>query len=85
MQDKSNQVPGEHDRRTERALILMILDRPERLSRAELETTLHDIEPLRVCNALAKLAAEGVVVLDGEHVEASRCARHLDALGVIGV
>lgn len=85
MQNESNQILGEHDRRTERSLVLTVLDHPKRCSRAELETKLHDIEPLLVCNALAHLQAEGVVILDGEAVRASRCARHLDALGLIAV
>jgi hypothetical protein len=72
-------------RRTERSLVLIVLDHPERCSRAELEIELHDIEPLLLCNALAHLHAEGVVILDGETVTASPCARHMDALGVIGV
>jgi hypothetical protein len=85
MQDKSNQILGKHDRRTERSLILMILDRPERCSRVELETTLHDIDPLTVSDGLAQLATEGVVIVEGEDVQASRCARHLDALELIGI
>jgi hypothetical protein len=70
MQNKSNQIPGGHDWRTERSLVLMILDRPERCSRAILEAELHDIEPLTVSHALTSLEAEGVVSLDGDQVEA---------------
>lgn len=85
MQDKSNQVPDEHDRRTERSLVLVVLNHPERCSRVILEAELHDIDPLTVSHALTSLEAEGVVSLDGDQVEASLCAQHLDTLDLIAV
>jgi hypothetical protein len=85
MHDKSNQVPGEHDWRTERSLVLMVLSHSERCSRAILEAELRDIEPLTVSDALTSLGAEGVVSLDGDQVEASLCVWHLDTLGLIAV
>lgn len=71
----------------QRAIVLQVLsdDHPEQWTRAELEREASDIEPLTVSDALMTLKAEGVVVLDGEHVEASRCTRHLDGLELIGV
>jgi DNA-binding HxlR family transcriptional regulator len=71
----------------QRAIVLQVLrdDHPEKWMRVELEQSASDIEPLTVSDALAKLETEGVVILDGETVTASRCARHLDALGLIGV
>lgn len=85
MRDKSNQVPVEHDWRTERLLTLLILSHPEWCSRTELEAKLHEIDPLALSDALAKLGCEGVVVLDGEQIRVSRCVRHIDSLGLIGV
>jgi hypothetical protein len=69
----------------ERALVMQVLrdDHPERWSRAELERELSTIEPLEISDALAQLSAAGVVILEGEQVRASGCARHLDALNVI--
>ncbi len=68
----------------QRAIVLQILrdDHPARWTRAELERALR---PGVVGDALAKLEAEEVAVVDGEQVRASRCARHLDALGLIVV
>lgn len=60
MPDQCNHVSDKHARRKKRSLILMILGRPERCSRAELEAELHDIDPLAVSDALAKLEAGGV-------------------------
>lgn len=85
MPDQCNHVSDKHARHTERSLVLMILNHPERCLRAELEAELHDIDPLAVSDALETLETEGVVILDGEQVSASRCARHLDALGLIAV
>jgi hypothetical protein len=81
-----------HAKRTDltlaqRAIVLQVLraDHAEQWARAELEQAAADIEPLTVSDALVTLDAEGVVILSGEHVEASRCARHLDAIELIGV
>jgi hypothetical protein len=72
---------------TERAIVLQVLrdDHAAQWSRAELETELHDIEPLAINDALERLKASAVVHLDGEHVRASRCARHMDELGMVNV
>jgi hypothetical protein len=71
----------------ERAIVFQVLrdDHPEKWTRAELEQEASDIDPLTVSDALAHLATEDVVILDGEHVEASACTRHLDTLDLIGV
>ncbi len=81
-----------HAKRTDltlaqRAIVLQVLraDHAERWTRVELEQAASDIEPLTVSYALVTLDAEGVVLLDGEHLEASRCARHLDSIELIGV
>jgi len=36
-------------------------------------------------DALARLEAEGVVILDGEYVRASACARRMDSLGLVSI
>jgi hypothetical protein len=69
----------------QRAIVFQILrdDHDERWSRAELEREVSDVEPLVVNDALALL--EGTGVVDGEIVQASPCARHLDTLGLLSV
>lgn len=71
----------------ERAVVLQVLreDREERWSRAEFEREICDIEPLEISDALERLREHGVVHLAGELVWASRCARHLDILGMIAI
>lgn len=71
----------------QRAIVLQLLrdDHPERWSRAELEREVSNIEPLDISDALARLNADGVVELEGEHAQASACARYLDALELICV
>jgi uncharacterized protein (DUF111 family) len=71
----------------ERAVVLQVLrdDRDERWSRAELEHEIYDIEPLAIGEALERLREEGVVHLSSEFVWASRCARRLDALGMVSI
>jgi DNA-binding HxlR family transcriptional regulator len=68
-------------------IVLLVLsdDHDERWSRAELKAELDDPEPQVISNALEHLEGAGVVHLDGEQVWASRCVRHLDALGSIGI
>ncbi len=76
------------DEIAERAIVLQVLrdDRDdERWVRAELEGEIYDIEPLAINEALERLREAGVVHLSGELVWASRCARHLDALGMVSI
>jgi hypothetical protein len=71
----------------ERAIVLQVLrnDHAERWTRAELEVEINDFDPLTVSDALATLEAESVVILDGEQVRASACARRLDYLELISI
>ena len=71
----------------ERAVILQVLrdDHDERWSRAELEREIYDIPPHDIADALERLRQEGVVHLSGELVWASRCALHLDQLGMVSI
>ena len=75
------------DEVAERAIVLQVLryDRAERWSRAELESEIYDIEPLAISEALVRLREAGVVHVSGELVWSSRCARHLDVLGMISI
>jgi hypothetical protein len=74
-------------RMAQRAIVLQVLrdDHPERWTRAELRGEVSDMTATTVRAALAKLQAEGVVVVDSEDVRASRCARHLDKLELISI
>ncbi len=71
----------------ERVIVVQVLrdDHSEQWTRAELETALDDIDPLTVSDALALLAADGVVVIDGENVEASPSARRMDHLSLVAI
>jgi len=60
-------------------------DRAERRLRAELERELFDVEPAALGAALERLRDGGVVHISGEDVWASKCARHLNRLGMIAV
>lgn len=79
--------PHAEPRSIERAIVLQLLrdDSDEQWSRAELEAEVNDVGPSILSSAIAHLERLGVVVAQGEHVLASRCARHLDELGLIGV
>lgn len=75
------------EEQVERALVLQVLrdDHPERWTRAELEHEVFDFDPLTVNEGLERLAAEGVLILDGEQVRASACARRLYARGLVSI
>jgi hypothetical protein len=88
--DSDAKVQGgtaEHsDIRTERALVLQILEHEEPRSRAELLDALGDISPQVIGDALGALESDDIVLVGVEgQVWASRCIRHLDGLGLIGV
>jgi hypothetical protein len=61
--------------RAQRAVVLQVLTTDRPVARDALESVA----------ALERLQAEGVLVIEGERVRASRSARHLDALGLIAV
>ncbi len=88
MTDEQQEQRGWMDEvQVERAIVLQVLrdDHPERWTRAELEAEVSDFAPVTVNEALVRLEAEGVVILDGENVEASRCARRMDALELVSI
>jgi DNA-binding HxlR family transcriptional regulator len=71
----------------ERAIVLQVLrdDHHERWTRKELKRELRDVRRRSIDKALGRLEEEGVVELDGEYVWPSRCAQHLDALGMVSI
>ncbi len=88
MTDEQQEQRGWMDEvQVERAIVLQVLrdDHPECWTRAELEAEVFDFAPVVVNEALVRLEAEGVVILDGENVEASRCARRMDALELVSI
>jgi len=70
-----------------RAIVLQVLrdDRDERWSRGELEHEIYDIDPVAIGEAMERLREEGVIHISGQMVWASRCARHLDELGMVSI
>jgi DNA-binding HxlR family transcriptional regulator len=66
---------------TENLVLLQVLrdDHSERWTREELRRELVNIDPEAIDESLKAMEAAGVVVLDGDHVEPSRCARWFDA------
>ncbi len=74
-------------RMAQRAIVLQLLrdDHDPRWSRAELRREASDLDPQAVRDGLARLKAEGAVTTAREHVLASRCAWHLDALELVSI
>ena len=72
---------------TQCLVVLQLLrdDHPLRWTRGELERELYDVDPEAIGIALERLREQGVVHSEDERVWASPCARHLDALGFIGI
>lgn len=76
----------EGDRRLERAIVLLLLadGQPQTLSRGQLATQL-EADSAALERALDRLSRAGVVELVGIDARASRAARRIDELGLIGV
>jgi hypothetical protein len=86
MHEKRRRPPWVDDPEiAERAIVLQVLrdDHDERWSLAELEAEAFDVLPSVLSEALGRLRCHGVVVPCGTEVVASRCALHLDALGMV--
>lgn len=79
---RTNRIDAEA---AQRAVVIQLLrdDHAERWSRTEIERTLADMAPLVVDEAIGLLADAGVAIAENGTVLASRCARHLDMLGLI--
>jgi hypothetical protein len=87
MQGKPTRVRREDIWRVERAVVLQVLrdDHTERWSLEELLGELSDYGPGIVDEALARMEREGILEREGRQVWASRAARHLDELELIGI
>ena len=87
MPREPERAPDRGEWTIERAIVLQVLrdDHDERWPRAELGRELGDFEPAILELALERLECEGVLCLDGSDVRASRAARRLDALDLVGL
>jgi hypothetical protein len=87
MQDQTKRVPGEHERRLERALVSQTLrrDRPDGWLFAELAAELGETDSLAVRGVLADLGQTGVVEIIGDSVRASHATKRLDELDMIAL
>ena len=84
MQHESKQVP-QNPSHAQRVVVLLVLEHTDGLAPSELAVELDDMAPDALADALATLTEEGVIVVDDERVQASRCARRLDVLSLICV
>jgi hypothetical protein len=86
MRHHRTQAGSDEHRRLERGLVLTLLaeDHDERWPREELAASLR-IDRSTLDAAVERLHADGVLLLDGEDVFASPCARRLDSLDLIGI
>jgi len=84
MRHQGTQAGSDEHRRLDKAIVLELLDDRERWPRDELAAAVH-VDRSVLDSAIERLTAEGVAVLDGNDVLASRCARHIDALDLIGI
>ncbi len=71
----------------ERAIVLQVLraDKDPRWTVAEVHAVADDIAPATLADAMGRLGRHGVIVACGETVVASRCAWHLDELGMVSI
>ncbi len=69
---------------TQCVIVLQVLrdDHPQ-WTRAQIKRKLADIDQDAVAVALERLHEQGVIRIEGNQIEASPCARHLDDLGFI--
>lgn len=73
--------------KAQRAIVMQLLrdDRAEHWTVSELRDELADFEPALMEGALGRLAREQVLVRAGSEIRASRAARCLDELELIGI
>ena len=71
----------------ERAIMLQVLrdDHALKWTRAQLEREIYDILPEDLAAAIDRLREEGCVLTAGDLVWSSRCAWHLDDLGMVSI
>jgi hypothetical protein len=81
----SNRIDPFQEEGTQCVVVLQILrdDHPRPWTLAELNDELADVESAAVAVSIERLHEQGVVRIDGKHITASPCARHLDDLGFV--
>jgi hypothetical protein len=84
MRHHRTQAGSDEHRRLERAIVFDLLSDRERWTRDGLAAAVR-VDPSVLDSALERLQADGVAVFDGDEVLASRCARRIDELELIGV
>lgn len=84
MRHHRTQAGSDEHRRLDRAIVLELLGDRERWTRDELAAAVR-VDRSVLDSALERLQADGVAVIDGEEVLASRCARRIDELELIGI
>lgn len=85
--EELEQPVDDDTRRLERAIVMQLLrdDCPERWLAVDLASEIPDYALAMLERALVRLEYAGIVCRAGESVSASRAARHLDELDLIGI
>jgi DNA-binding GntR family transcriptional regulator len=84
MRHHRTQAGSDEHRRLDRAIVLDLLSDRERWTRDELAAAVR-VDRSALDSALERLQADGVAVIDGDELLASRCARRIDELELIGI
>lgn len=84
MRHHRTQAGSDEHRRLDRAIVLELLEERERWTRDELAAAVR-VDRELLDGALQRLQSDGLAVADGEDVLASRCARRIDELDLIGI
>jgi len=84
MRHHRTQAGSDEHHRLDRAIVLELLSDRESWPRDELAAVVRADRPV-LDSALEHLQADGVAVIEGEEVLASRCARRIDELELIGI
>lgn len=84
MRHHRTQAGSDEHRRLDRAIVLELLGDRECWPRDELAAAVR-VERSVLDTALERLQADEVAVIDGGEVLASRCARRIDELELIGI
>jgi hypothetical protein len=84
----ANHTPESDTYLEQRAIVHQLLrddDHTERWTPKQLQRALSDINPETIDEAVAELEANGAAWRLDDYVGASRCARHLFSLDLIGI
>jgi hypothetical protein len=84
MRHHRTQAGSDEHRRLDRAIVLELLTDRERWPHDELAAAVR-VDRSVLDNAVERLQADGVAVIAGDEVLASRCARRIDELELIGI